>query len=187
MKSVFLLIFFISCSNGRVVSTSEYYADGLIDECEKAISWKKCDNLYSESFAIYKKLKLNKKMTLVLARRINLALRFKKRKYLEPIEAELKSIKSNLYLSDAKLLLELSFLFFDNEKSTLNNRVEEILGLEEVSIRRLYLISKFSKKLNKKNYDVLMTMVSKYNDKIADLSEMHQYYLKKIESNQSIK
>ena len=138
MKKIIILILLVSCSSGRVVSTNEYYADGLIKDCQKLNSWKPCYQNLKESLKIYRELKLKKKETLTIVRLINLYRNNKKNKLLESLAKEIKLLSAGNLKEDTSLLYDLSILFFKIKMMKLR-KSPQILNLNEISPRRLYI------------------------------------------------
>ena len=178
MKKIIILIFLVSCSSGRVVSTNEYYADSLIKDCQKVNKWKPCYQNLKESFKIYRELKLKKKETLTVVRLINLYRNNKKIKYLENLKKDIKLLNEGELKKDAELLYDLSILLLRNKKDKLRTIVAQVLNSNEVSPRILYILNKFFNNFNeslKLDFKVEFNKVRKVSRDDKDI-----YYLDKI-------
>ena len=181
MKKIIILILLVSCSSARVVSTNEYYADGLIKDCQKLNSWRPCYQNLKESLKIYRELKLKKKETLTVVRLINLYRNNKKNKHLESLAKEIKVLSVGELKKDASLLYDLSILFLRNKKDEIEKVVAQVLNSSEVSPRRLYILNKFYNNFNdslKLDFQIVLKKVRKYSSE-----EKENYYLDKIKTD----
>ena len=187
MKLFIILILFSSCSSGRIISTNEYYADGLVQDCEKNQDWNNCYKNLVVSFNIYHELKLHNKQVFVLARLLNLIKKIKKSKYLREVNQLMHRVDSSVNKEDLELLYNLVDLSLRKKIKHLNKVVFEKLNGDVLSVRTIYIVCKFKKFLNLDNNQILSDIINaKDLDNISKTSKSY-YYAVKIKELHSIK